>query len=112
MLGGMAAGSANLLFSRTISAAVFGPTQRVPAVGNAHLLTVVAVSSKTLRLRVIQQGKHGPADEVGIVPRVWPEVLPLDEVGEASWGEFKVQLTDRPWRMSVMDAAGRLRQEI
>ncbi len=111
-LSGMAMGAANLLFSRTISAAVFGAQQGVPAVGNTHLLTVIAVSSKTLRLRVIQQGKHGPAEEVGVVPRVWPETLPVNAAGEASWGEFKVRLTDRPWRMGVMDSHGRMRQQI
>ncbi len=105
-------GAAHLLFSRTIEAAVLGVQQGVPSVGNAHLLTVVAVSSKTLRLRVIQQGKHGPAEEVGVVPRVWPETLPVNASGEARWGEFKVQLTDRPWCMSVMDSGGRMRQSI
>ena len=111
-LGGMAAGAVQLLFSRTIAAAVLSGQQGVPSVGNAHLLTVVAVNSKTLRLRVIQQGKHGPAEEIGVVPRVWPETLPVNESGEASWGEFKVRLTDRPWRMTVVDADGRVRQEI
>jgi alpha-glucosidase (family GH31 glycosyl hydrolase) len=111
-LGGMAIGAANLLFSRTLTAAVLGGQRDVPAVGNAHLLTVVAVSGKTLRLRVIQQGKHGPAEEVGVIPRVWPETLPVNESGEATWGEFKVRLTDRPWRISVVDADGHVRQEI
>jgi alpha-glucosidase/alpha-D-xyloside xylohydrolase len=108
----MAMGAANLLFSRTIGAAVLGGQPGIPSVGNAHLLTVVAVSRRTLRLRVIQQGKQGPAEEVGVVPQVWPEPLPVNESGEATWGEFKVRLTDRPWRMSVVDADARVRQEI
>jgi hypothetical protein len=36
----------------------------------------------------------------------------VNEAGVASWGEFKVRLTDRPWRTSVLDAQGRMRQEI
>jgi hypothetical protein len=68
VLTGMALGTADLLFSRRV-----GVAQGVPAVGNTNLLTVVAVSAKTLRLRVIQQGKQGSANEVGIVPLEWPE---------------------------------------
>ena len=73
-LTGMGLGATQLLFSRAIHAAeVFGAAQGVPAVGNKHLLTLVAVNENTLRLRVIQNGKQGPAAEIGIVPRVWPE---------------------------------------
>jgi hypothetical protein len=72
VLGGMALEAANLLFSRKVGATeIFDAAQGVPAVGNTHLLTVVAVSAKTLRLRVIQQGKQGPAEEVGIVRCGW-----------------------------------------
>jgi alpha-glucosidase (family GH31 glycosyl hydrolase) len=113
VLGGMALEAANLLFSRRVEAAeIFGAAQGVPAVGNAHLLTVMAVSGKTLRLRVIQQGKQGPAEEVGIRPREWPETLPVDGAGVAAWGAFKVRLEERPWRMTIVDAEGRTRQEI
>lgn len=111
VLGGLALETANLLFSRKINAAqIFGAAQGVPAVGNTHLLTVVAVSAKTLRLRVIQQGKQGPAEEVGIVPRKWPEPLATNESGIATWGDFKVHLEEKPWRMSIVDARGTVRQ--
>lgn len=113
VLGGMALEAANLLFSRKLSIAeVFGAAQGVPAVGNSHLLTVVAVNARTLRIRVIQQGKQGPAEEVGVVPREWPEPLPTDSEDVAAWGEFKVHLQDKPWRVSVVDAAGKTRQQI
>jgi hypothetical protein len=111
VLGGMALEAANLLFCRGVGAAeIFGAAQGVPAVGNTHLLTVVAVSGKTLRLRVIQQGKQGPAEEVGIVPRRWAEPLEVDGSGAAVWGNFKVRLEERPWRMTIVDAEGRTRQ--
>ena len=112
VLGGMALEAANLLFSRVAGAEVFGQAQGVPAVGNMHLLTVIGVTAKTLRLRVIQQGKQGPAEEVGIVPRVWPETLPVDGSDVAAWGEFKVRLVDKPWRMTIVDAQGKTRQEV
>jgi alpha-glucosidase (family GH31 glycosyl hydrolase) len=113
VLGGMALETANLLFSRQIAAAdVFGTAQGVPEVGNSHLLTVIAVTGKTLRLRMIQQGKQGPAEEVGIVPRVWPSSLPVDNSGEATWGGFKVRLAEKPWRMTIIDASGKTRQQI
>ena len=101
VVGGMALEAANLLFSRRVQAAEifgaeWGTAQGVPAVGNTHLLTVVAVSGKTLRLRVIQQGKQGPAAEVGIVPREWAEPLTVDGYGVASWGGYKVHLEERP----------------
>ena len=113
VLGGMALEAANLLFSRRVGAAeIFGAAQGVPAVGNTHLLTVVAVSGKTLRLRVIQQGKQGPAEEVGIVPREWPEPLTVDGSGVAAWGGYKVHLEERPWRMTIVDAEGKTRQQI
>jgi alpha-glucosidase (family GH31 glycosyl hydrolase) len=110
-LAGMAFGTANLLFARTISATeILNPAQNAPAIGNAHLLTVVAVSEKTLRLRVIQQGKQGPASEVGIVPRTWPEPLQQDVAGLVQWGRYKVRLGERPWRITVLDAAGKTKQ--
>jgi alpha-glucosidase (family GH31 glycosyl hydrolase) len=113
MLGGMALEAANLLFFRSVgSAEIFGAAQGVPAVGNTHLLTVVAVSAKTLRLRVIQQGKQGPAEEVGVVPRQWPEPLTVDGSGVAGWGGCKVHLEERPWRMTIIDAEGKTRQQI
>jgi hypothetical protein len=113
VLGGMALEAANLLFSRGGGAAeIFGAAQGVPAVGNTHLLTVVAVSGKTLRLRVIQQGKQGPAEEVGIVPRRWAEPLEVDGLGVAVWGGYKVHLEERPWRMTIVDAEGKTRQQI
>jgi alpha-glucosidase/alpha-D-xyloside xylohydrolase len=113
VLGGMALEAANLLFFRSVGAAeIFPAGQGVPAVGNAHLLTVVAVSGKTLRLRVIQQGKQGPAEEVGVVPRDWPEPLAVDGSGVAAWGGYKVHLEERPWRMTIVDAEGKTRQQI
>jgi alpha-glucosidase/alpha-D-xyloside xylohydrolase len=113
VLGGMALEAANLLFLRSIAGAeILGAAQGVQAVGNAHLLTVVALSGKTLRLRVIQQGKQGPAEEVGIVPREWPEPLAVDGSGVAVWGGYKVHLEERPWRMTIADAEGRTRQEV
>ena len=113
VLGGMALEAASLLFSRSVGATeVLGSAQGVPAVGNTHLLTVVAVSGKTLRLRVIQQGKQGPAEEVGIVPREWPEPLAVDGSGWLAWGGFKVHLEERPWQMTIVDAAGKTRQQI
>jgi alpha-glucosidase (family GH31 glycosyl hydrolase) len=110
-LTSMAFGTASLLFARAISATeILDPGQSVPAIGNTHLLTVVAVSEKTLRLRVVQQGKQGPTNEVGIVPRTWPEPLPQDAAGFVKWGQFKVHLEDRPWRMTVLDTAGKTKQ--
>ncbi len=47
VLAGMTFAAADLLFSRGISAA----PQDVPPIGNSHLLTLTAVSRKTLRLR-------------------------------------------------------------
>ena len=113
VLGGMVLEAANLLFSRRVGTAeIFGAAQGVPAVGNTHLLTVVAVSGKTLQLRVIQQGKQGPAEEVGVVPREWPEPLAVDGSGAAAWGGYKVHLEERPWHMTIVDAQGKMRQQI
>jgi len=117
ILAGLALGASNLLFARSICAAeIFGSLQGVPAVGNTHLLTLVAVSTKTLRLRVVQQGKHGPANEIGIVPRAWPEPLPLTAAdaghSTAIWGKHKIRIEERPWRISIEDDAGKLRQQL
>ncbi len=104
----MALTAADLLFSREMVAAAQG----VPAVGNSHALTLVAVSEKTLRLRVIQQGKQGPASEIGIVPRSWPEPLQPDANGSVAWGEFKVHVEERPWGITIVDTAGKIRQRL
>jgi alpha-glucosidase/alpha-D-xyloside xylohydrolase len=108
VLAGMTFAAADLLFSREISAAV----QDVPAVGNSHLLTLTAVSKKTLRLRLIQQGKQGTANETGIVPRPWPEPLREDANGFVAWGEYKVRIEERPWQITITDGAAKLRQRL
>ncbi|MDE3186168.1 MAG: glycoside hydrolase family 31 protein [Acidobacteriota bacterium] len=113
VLSGVACGATSLLFSRTIRAGqVFSGVQGVPAVGNSHLLTVVAVSPRTLRLRVIQQGKQGPAAETGIVPREWPEPLVETDAGFAAWGQYKVYLEQSPWGVRIVDGAGQTRQRV
>jgi alpha-glucosidase/alpha-D-xyloside xylohydrolase len=113
VLAGMALSAANLLLSRRISGAeVLDTRQGVPPLGNAHLLTLVAVSQRTLRLRVVQQGKQGPANETGIVQRPWPEPLQESTPGLVTWGEFKVHLEERPWQVSIMDGAGKARQQL
>lgn len=114
VLGGLAIETASLLFSRSVSAAqILSATRSVPAVGNSNLLTVVAVSTKTLRLRVIQQGKMGPAEEVGIVARKWAEPLTTDGTGvAAAWGNFSVHLEEKPWRVSIVDAKSVVRQQV
>jgi alpha-glucosidase (family GH31 glycosyl hydrolase) len=113
ILTGMGLGATTLIFSRTIGATeVLGVLPDVPALGNAHLLTLVAVSEKTLRLRVVQQGKQGPANEVGIVPRPWPEPLGEQSPGVVSWGRYKVHLEERPWRVAIVDDAGKTRQQL
>src|SRR5271165_6185072 len=108
VLTGMAFTAANLLFSRELAFAAQG----VPAVGNSHLLTLVAVNDKTLRLRVIQQGKQGPASETGVVPRAWPESLSQDANGAVAWGKFNVRIEERPWHLAIVDAAGKTRQRL
>ena len=112
-LAGITLGTGNLLFVLSINAGdVFDAAQGSPALGNIHLLTVTAVSGKTLRLRVVQQGKQGPTNEVGIVRREWPEPLPQGDDGFVSWGQSKVHLEERPWRMTVLDAAGKIKQQL
>ncbi len=112
VLAGLAFSAADVLLSRKISnAEVFSSEQGVPAIGNAHLLTLVAVNDKTLRLRIVQQGKQGPANETGIVQRPWPEPL-QENGGSAAWGRFKVQLEERPWRVTVSDETGKTRQQL
>jgi alpha-glucosidase/alpha-D-xyloside xylohydrolase len=109
----MGLGATQLLFSRAIHAAeVFGAAQGVPAVGNKHLLTLVAVNENTLRLRVIQNGKQGPAAEIGIVPRVWPEPLGESSPGLIAWGNYSVHVEQNPWRVSISDKSGATRQQI
>jgi alpha-glucosidase (family GH31 glycosyl hydrolase) len=106
VLAGMTITAANLLFRQELAA------QDVPAVGNSHLLTMVAVREKILRLRVVQEGKQGPASELGIVPRTWAEPLQPDADGFAAWGGFRVHLEERPWRITVVDSAGKIRQQL
>lgn len=117
VLAGMVLGTSHLLFARSICAAeVFGPEQGVPAVGNSHLLTLTAVSAKTLRLRVVQQGKHGPANEVGIVPRAWPKPLPFGHADDGhstvEWGSYRISIEEKPWQVAIQDATGKTRQQL
>src|ERR1700730_16058436 len=108
LLSGLTFAAADLLFSREISVAA----QDAPALGNSHLLTLTAVSEKALRLRIIQQGKQGPASETGVVPRPWPEPLHEDANGFVAWGKYKVCIEERPWQITVTDGAGKIRQHL
>jgi alpha-glucosidase (family GH31 glycosyl hydrolase) len=104
----MAVAATDLLFWCEFPASA----QDVPSVGNKHLLTLVAVSQKTLRLRVIQQGKQGPANEIGIVPRAWPNPLDTDPGGQVQWGAFRVHIAERPWQITIVDGEGKIRQRL
>ena len=101
----MALTAADLLFGRELIAGAV-------AIGNSHLLTLVAVSEKTLRLRIIQQGKQGPASETGVVPRTLPEPLQQDGNGVVAWGGFKVRIEERPWQITILDGGGKVRQRL
>ena len=112
-VSGISLGAAHLLLSRTIHAAeVVAPAQGIPAIGNEHLLTLVAVSPNILRLRVVQQGKQGPAAEIGIVSRDWPEPLQESSPGLITWGSFTIHTQQNPWRIAIVDSAGKTRQQI
>jgi alpha-glucosidase/alpha-D-xyloside xylohydrolase len=112
-LTGLAFGATHLLFSRTIlPTEVFGAAEGVPAVGNAHLLTLVAVNENTLRLRVVQSGKQGPAAEIGIVPRKWSEPLEESAPGLIPWGNYTIHVEQSPWRVTVADKTGKTRQQV
>jgi alpha-glucosidase (family GH31 glycosyl hydrolase) len=108
VLAGLTFAAADLLFSREISAAA----QDAPALGNSHLLTLTAVSERALRLRIIQQGKQGPASETGVVPRPWPEPLHEDANGFVAWGKYKVRIEERPWQIIITDGVGKMRQHL
>lgn len=113
VLAGLSFGAADLLLSRRLSfGQVYGPRQGVPAVGNTHLLTVVAVSPHTLRLRVVQEGKQGPANELGVLPRQWPEPLEESENGVVQWAGYTIHLQERPWQLTIVDAGGKIRQHL
>jgi alpha-glucosidase (family GH31 glycosyl hydrolase) len=113
VLAGLAVSAANVLLSRKISRAEISTSrQGIPALGNAHLLTLVAVNEKVLRLRVVQQGKQGPANETGVVQRPWPGPLQESGDGLVAWGNFKVHLEEHPWRVTIRDEAGKTRQQI
>jgi alpha-glucosidase/alpha-D-xyloside xylohydrolase len=110
-MAAIASGASQLLFSRSIHAAQFlAPPQGVPEVGNTHLLTLVAVSQKTLRVRIVQQGKQGPAQETGVVPREWPAALPAAVV--VDWGSYRIHVAEKPWSVQIIEAQGKTRQHL
>jgi len=82
VLGGMALEGANLLFCRRIRAEeIFGAAQGVPAVGNTHLLTVVAVRHGYGRVCADEGADGGTVCAVVSVQRVLSFVsLPWESV--------------------------------
>ena len=117
VLGGMGIGLAELLFSRNISAAgFFAPIPASEAGAANGSLTLVAFSSKILRVRVVPLSKLGPASELGIVPRESTELLDQPKNPDGSrtvkWGAHTIQVQEGPLRLAITDAAGKMCQEL
>lgn len=111
VLGGLGAGLAQMLFQTQIAAASSFAAQTGEP-GRLDL-SLTAVTSQILRISIAPAIAIPPAHELGVLDN--PHEVPLGGQGTAqgvSWGRYSIRVNENPLRITVVDAAQRVRQEI
>lgn len=115
LLAGLGASSAQLLFSRTLSAAsIFPGADKDTAAPGQLDLMLVAVTENTLRISISPTNDPPRLWELGVVERKLS--APLAPPGPAhaqtiAWGKYTLHVSDAPLRITAMEG-GQTRQEI
>ena len=111
VLGGLGAGCAQLLFRARLNAAVSG----VVHTGKPGELdfSLTALTEQVLRISIAPAVAAPPARELGVIEL--PHEVRLGSGSAASnvnWGRYRIAVAEGPLRITVTDAALRVRQEI
>ena len=111
VLGGLSAGIAQLLFRARLNAAIPGVV-RTGEPGKLDL-SLTALTENVLRIGIAPAVALPDARELGVVDH--PHEVVLGTGGAASdvnWGKYRIKIAEQPLRITVTDAAQRVRQEI
>lgn len=113
LLGGAAAGLAEMLFTRRIAAAgVPGALSGTP--GQLDL-TLEALSPDILRIAIAPVQAWPPAAELGVMaqPRATSLLRRPDPVAaDLPWGKYRIAVAENPLRVAVSLPEGKVRQQI
>lgn len=113
MLGCLGAGLAQLLFERQILAA--GAPGSLTGEPGKLDLKLTALTPEILRISIAPVDAVPPPRELGVVESNHETRLNPNDASSGSrtlWGKYRIQVTENPLRITVTDAAERVRQEI
>jgi alpha-glucosidase (family GH31 glycosyl hydrolase) len=111
VVSGLGAGLGQLLFHARASAAL-SDAARTGQPGQLDL-SLTALTEHVLKISIAPDVAPPPGWELGIVKH--PHQAPLAKgsfAGNVSWGRYRIRVAEDPLRITVADAAQRLRQEI
>lgn len=116
LLQGMCAGSAQLLFSRRLTASIFPDLTEDGIAAKPGLLnlTLAGMSAGILRISISPANDQSRLKELGVVDSPAPTPLAGTEAVHPqtiAWGKYSIKITDGPLRISVSEG-NRIRQEI
>ncbi|MFZ0661912.1 MAG: TIM-barrel domain-containing protein [Acidobacteriaceae bacterium] len=111
VLGGLGAGLAQLLFHSQVSAAAtFAGQTGEP--GKLDL-KLTAVTPHVLQISIAPAVAPPPTRELGILDHPHEAALGARAAGSlVSWGKYRIRVAEQPLRITVMDEAQTVRQEI
>jgi alpha-glucosidase (family GH31 glycosyl hydrolase) len=111
VLGGLGAGLAQLLFQTQLKAASSLAVQTGKP-GRLDL-SLTAMTQRVLRISIVPAIAIPPSMELGVVESPRASALGGGPAADAvSWGEYKIRVEEEPLRITVTDAAQRIRQQI
>ena len=111
VLSGLGAGLAQSLFLRQVSAAnLFSVQAGEP--GKLDL-KLTAITPQVLHIGIAPAVAAPPVRELGIMDHPHEVALGASSGGNAvNWGKYRIQVAEQPLRITVMDEAQKVRQEI
>jgi len=111
VLGGLGAGLAQLLFQTQLKAASSLAVQTgKPGKLNLRL---TAMTQRVLRISIAPAAEKPPSTELGVVESPRETALREGSATDAViWGEYRIRVEGEPLRITMTDAAHRMRQQI
>ena len=111
VLGGLGAGMGQLLFHARAGAAL-SDMVRTGKPGKVDL-RLTALAERVLKISIAPAVAQPPEWELGIVENLHQAALGTGSAGSyVNWGKYRIQIAEEPLRITVTDAAQRVRQEI
>lgn len=110
VLGGLGASLGQLLFQTELKAAT---PLTVPTGKPGQLdLSLTAITERVLRISIAPAVAKPPSAELGVVENLHETALGGSAAAVVTWGGFKIRVEEVPLRITVTDAAEKVRQQI